>query len=113
MEDGPQFQQVPIDRIDELVPNPRRRLNPNFQRIKASIRAVGVRQPLHLIRRGKRFGLAYGGHSRLRALTELRDETGDARFSTVPALISTNCPRYRADGWPLSRKRHSVEVVIR
>lgn len=77
--------------ITEIQPcehNPRRGENPEYLRIKASIRTEGLEQPLLVTRRPgeTRYRLYAGGDTRLRILHELYAETGDARFADVSCV---------------------------
>ena len=80
---------VDISRIRTYERNPRRSANPDYDRIKASIRADGLGQPLMITQRpGESDYLVHaGGNTRLRILKELFDETGDLRFTAVPCVI--------------------------
>jgi ParB family protein of integrating conjugative element (PFGI_1 class) len=62
--------------------NPRRCPNSEYQRIKASIRAEGLDQPLVVTHRPGDIGymLLAGGNTRLRAMQALFHETSDERF---------------------------------
>ncbi len=83
------WQAVELERIIPYEHNPRRVRNPEYERIKASIRAAGLGQPLVITQRPgeAHFIVHAGGNTRLQILKELFDETGDQRFSTVPCLI--------------------------
>lgn len=80
---------IPVDRIRTYDHNPRRSENPEFLRIKASIRAQGLDQPLVVTQRpGDTDYMTYaGGNTRLRAIKELYAETGDAAFYHLPCLV--------------------------
>ena len=69
--------------------NPRRSKNPEYDRIKDSIRANGLDQPLVVTQRPQAtdYIVHAGGNTRLLVLQELLDETGDARFARVPCLF--------------------------
>lgn len=69
--------------------NPRRAPNTEFDRIKASIRADGLGQPLVVTQRPDEadYIVHAGGNTRLRVLKELFEETGDRRFAAVPCVI--------------------------
>ena len=62
-----------LSEIDEYAHNPRRSLNPEYDRLKASIRVGGMDQPLVVTRRPgeQHHTVAAGGNSRLRILKEL------------------------------------------
>ena len=68
--------------------NPRHGENPEHQRIKASVHAEGLDQPLVVTRRPgeSAYMLQAGGNTRLRILQELYAETGDQRFARVSCL---------------------------
>lgn len=68
--------------------NPRHVDNPEYQRIKASVRAQGLDQPLVVTQRPgeSTYMLQAGGNTRLRVLRELYAETGDERFARVNCL---------------------------
>ena len=76
---------VPISKIDTYQRNPRREQNPNFFKIKESIRNDGLNQPLVISQRtgNERFFIFKGGNTRLAALRELHDETRNRRFEFV------------------------------
>jgi len=80
---------LPIDQIQRYERNPRRSQNPEFDRIKASIRANGLDQPLIITQRPETadYFVHSGGNTRLVALHELYAETGDARFAHVQCLF--------------------------
>lgn len=69
--------------------NPRRCENPEYDRIKASIRASGIDQPLVITQRpgSSDYIVHSGGNTRLLVLKDLYEETGDARFSRVQCLF--------------------------
>ena len=69
--------------------NPRHNQNPEYDRIKDSIRNNGLDQPLVITQRPgvTDYIVHAGGNTRLLILKELFDETGDAQFSQVPCLF--------------------------
>lgn len=69
--------------------NPRHSENPEYDRIKASIRANGLDQPLVITQRpGTTDYIVHsGGNTRLLILKELFEETGDDRFSHVQCVF--------------------------
>lgn len=69
--------------------NPRRSENPEYDRIKASIRISGLDQPLVITQRpgSTDYIVHSGGNTRLLVLKELYEETGDDRFSRVQCLF--------------------------
>ncbi len=78
-----------VSRIHPYEHNPRRAPNTEYDRIKASIRADGLGQPLVVTQRpGEADYIVHaGGNTRLRILKELFQETGDRRFAAVPCVI--------------------------
>ena len=78
-----------VSRIHPYEHNPRRAPNAEYDRIKASIRAAGLGQPLVVTQRpGEPDYIVHaGGNTRLRVLRELFEETGDQRFGEVPCVI--------------------------
>jgi len=85
---------VDITHIQSYERNPRHRRNPEYDRIKDSIRNNGLDQPLVITQRpgAADYIVHAGGNTRLLILKELFDETGDARFSRVPCLFRLwNC----------------------
>ncbi len=80
---------VSIARIHPYERNPRHGRNPEYDRIKASIRASGLDQPLVITQRpGSTVYIVHsGGNTRLLVLKELHAETGDERFSQVQCLF--------------------------
>ena len=85
----PQPMVVPLERIHPYERNPRQGTNPEYDRIKASIRAMGLDQPLTITRRpgAVDYIVHSGGNTRLRALKSLYEETGDDRYATVACLF--------------------------
>ena len=85
------FELVILDvrRIRAYERNPRREPHLQYDRIKASIRAQGLDQPLIVTQRpGETSYLLHaGGNTRLRILRELFDETADRRFGDVPCVV--------------------------
>jgi len=69
--------------------NPRRSENPEYDRIKASIRTSGIDQPLVITQRpgSTDYIVHSGGNTRLLVLKDLYEETGDDRFSRVQCLF--------------------------
>lgn len=78
-----------VSRLHPYEHNPRRAPNAEYARIKASIRADGLGQPLVVTQRPGEvdYIVHAGGNTRLRVLTELFEETGDRRFAEVPCVI--------------------------
>ena len=80
---------VPIERIQPYERNPRHGSNPETDRIKASIRATGLDQPLTITQRpgATEYIVHSGGNTRLRVLKSLYEETGEDRYATVACLF--------------------------
>jgi ParB family protein of integrating conjugative element (PFGI_1 class) len=77
--------ELPLAAIRPYVERPRQQPNSTYERLKASIRAHGLLQPLvvtHLPNQ-PHFTLYAGGNTRLAILQALWDETGDPRFARV------------------------------
>ncbi|MCB1872232.1 MAG: ParB N-terminal domain-containing protein [Gammaproteobacteria bacterium] len=81
----PDLVMLPLTRVRPYEHNPRHGINPEYQRIKASIVAEGMDQPLVVTQRpGESDYIVYaGGNTRLRILQELYEETAEARFRNV------------------------------
>lgn len=77
-----------LDDIELYDRDPRQSPNAEYTRIKASIQAQGIDQPLVVTRRpdAERYLIAAGGNTRLKILRELFAETGDARFGRVACV---------------------------
>ncbi len=80
---------VDIADIQHYEHNPRQGRNPEYDRIKDSIRSQGLDQPLVITRRpGVESYIVYaGGNTRLLVLKELSEETGESRFAHVPCVF--------------------------
>ncbi len=78
-----------IDQIRPYEHNPRHGQNPEYDRIKDSIRSNGLDQPLVITQRpGTTDYIVHsGGNTRLLVLKELYEETGDNLFSQVHCLF--------------------------
>lgn len=78
-----------VRRIKSYERNPRRSENPEYDRIKASIRANGMDQPLVVTCRPGETDhvVGAGGNTRLHILQALYQETGDERFLWVDCLF--------------------------
>ena len=76
---------LPISRVEQYSKNPRRRENPRYNKIKDSIAKDGLNQPLVVTRRPgqENFVIYKGGNTRLRAIKELFDETGDHKYRFI------------------------------
>lgn len=87
--DGLELVSIDIRRIKPYEHNPRRTVNAEYDRIKASIRADGLGQPLVITQRPgeTEYMVHAGGNTRLRILKELFAETGDPRFGVVVCVI--------------------------
>lgn len=87
--DGPTPMRLEVTGIKAYDRNPRRSENPEYDRIKASIRADGMDQPLVITcRPGETdYVVGAGGNTRLHILQALYQETGDARFQWVDCLF--------------------------
>lgn len=80
---------IEVTRIHHYGRNPRRQKNPEYDRIKASIRAGGLDQPLVISQEpgATDYVLHTGGNTRLRILKELYEETGDEQFYWIDCVI--------------------------
>jgi ParB family protein of integrating conjugative element (PFGI_1 class) len=77
--------------LDEIVPfdkDPRQAPNSEYPRIKDSVRAQGIDQPLVVTRRpgAAHYVIAAGGNTRLKILRELFQETNEPRFAHVTCV---------------------------
>lgn len=81
------LERLSIDRIRVYAHNPRRITNPEYDRIKQSIRERGLEQPLIVAESADGYVVSAGGNTRLAILKALRAETGDARFATAECLV--------------------------
>ena len=81
--------QVDVRSIRHYPGNPRRKSNPEYQRIKASIRYAGLDQPLIITQEpGKQdYVLHSGGNTRLQILQELFAETSEVRYRLVDCVF--------------------------
>ena len=80
---------IDLQRIQLYEHNPRHTQNPEYDRIKDSIRNSGLDQPLVITQRPKTadFIVHAGGNTRLAILRELNQEFGDTRFAQIPCLF--------------------------
>jgi ParB family protein of integrating conjugative element (PFGI_1 class) len=80
---------VDIARIQPYEHNPRHGRNPEYDRIKDSIRSHGLDQPLVITQRphAADYIVHTGGNTRLLILKALAEETGDERFSRIPCVF--------------------------
>lgn len=90
---SPVPQMIDISRIQPYEHNPRHGRNPEYDRIRDSIRNTGLDQPLVVTQRpdATDFIVHAGGNTRLIILKELFAETGDPRFAAVPCLLKAWC----------------------
>ena len=90
---SPAPQMIDISRIQPYEHNPRHGRNPEYDRIRDSIRNTGLDQPLVVTQRpdATDFIVHAGGNTRLIILKELFAETGDPRFAAVPCLLKAWC----------------------
>jgi ParB family chromosome partitioning protein len=58
--------------------------DPEMDSLKASIREIGLSNPIRVAKRGERYELIQGWR-RLQAFRALHAQTGEARFATIPA----------------------------
>lgn len=82
--------------LDEIVPfdrDPRQSPNSEYARIKDSIRAQGIDQPLVITRRpgAAHYVIAAGGNTRLKILRELFQETNEPQFAQVTCVYRPWC----------------------
>jgi len=80
---------IDIAQIHAYEHNPRHGRNPEYDRIKDSIRNTGLDQPLVVTRRpgATDYIVHAGGNTRLLILKELFEETADPRYAAVPCLF--------------------------
>jgi len=80
---------VEITCIQPYERNPRHTRNPEYDRIKDSIRSNGLDQPLVITQRpgATDYIVHAGGNTRLVVLKELFDETGDSRYAQVQCVF--------------------------
>ena len=86
-------QMIEISRIQPYEHNPRHGRNPEYDRIRDSIRNTGLDQPLVVTQRPDTtdYIVHAGGNTRLIILKELFAETCDPRYATVPCLFKPWC----------------------
>jgi len=84
---------IEIARIQLYERNPRHTRNPEYDRIKDSIRSHGLDQPLVITQRPQAtdYIVHAGGNTRLLILKELYEETGDERFSRIQCVFKPWC----------------------
>ncbi|MEL7026292.1 MAG: ParB N-terminal domain-containing protein [Pseudomonadota bacterium] len=80
------IEEIPIADVatDKLVRDRTDRRDPEIDELKASIRDVGLSNPIRVETDGDRFQLVQG-YRRLNAYRELFAETGEERFQRIPA----------------------------
>lgn len=81
--------ELTLDQLRTYEHNPRKSINPLFNQIKESIRSRGLDQPPTVTKRPgeKHYIIRSGGNTRLKALKELYDETGDEKFYRIKCLF--------------------------
>jgi ParB family protein of integrating conjugative element (PFGI_1 class) len=91
--DAPSPLIVDVARIQPYERNPRHGRNPEYDRIKDSIRSNGLDQPLVITQRpgAADYIVHAGGNTRLLILKELYEETGDERFSRIQCVFRPWC----------------------
>lgn len=84
--DGGIVARIPIEevRISKLVRDRGTAEDPEFVELKTSIRDLGLSNPIQVEDTGSGYELVQG-FRRLKAFKALLEETGDARFATIPA----------------------------
>lgn len=83
------FYPINIKDIDFYDHNPRKSHEPaQYEELKESIKHKGVLQPVHVTKRSgaTKYILSKGGNTRLKIFLELFQETGDAKFSSIPCI---------------------------
>ncbi len=90
MRDDAEMIVLDISRIHSYEHNPRRSDNPEYDRIKSSIRNNGIDQPLVITQRPQAtdYIVRAGGNTRLKILKELYTETADPHFARAPCIYS-------------------------
>lgn len=80
---------VSIEKIQTYDKNPRKHENESFNEIKESIRLKGLEQPFTITRRPgeDNYIIKAGGNTRLQALKELYEETGDKKFRDIHVIF--------------------------
>lgn len=78
-----------VTQVECFKLDPRRAPNSEYARIRASILASGLEQPLVVSQRpgDEHFVIAAGGNTRLKILHALYAETGEGRFGLVPCVV--------------------------
>ena len=88
----PTHMPVTLDDLEPYDKNPRRRRNPLYDEIKASIRVRGLDDPPDITRRPDAgddapYMMRRGGNTRLAILRELYEETGDRKFFSINCMF--------------------------
>ena len=110
--EGRMVQSLPLDQIessylvrDRLVAD-----DEDMAALRASLSARGQQTPIEVVATGRGgYGLI-SGWRRLTALTQLYKETGNARFSTVLALV--RCPVDAADAYVAMVEENEIRVGL-
>ena len=86
--DAPSPLIVDVARIQPYERNPRHGINPEYDRIKDSIRSNGLDQPLVITQRPEAAGYIVhsGGNTRLLIMKELYEESGNERFAHIQCV---------------------------
>lgn len=76
---------VKIESIQPYDQNPRRAANEKYEEIRESIRDIGLQQQISITKRPNddHYIVRSGGNTRLKALKELYEETGEERFGLI------------------------------
>lgn len=95
---------VDIAHIQPYERNPRKQRNPEYDRIKDSIRSHGLDQPLLITQRpgAADYIVQAGGNTRLLILKELYEETDDERFARIQCVY-----------WPWQRESEVLLAHLR
>jgi ParB family protein of integrating conjugative element (PFGI_1 class) len=90
---------VPLKDLRPFDMNPRITRNPDYEKIKASIRLRGLEHPPHITQRpGELFYIiSSGGNTRLAILNELWQETRDDRYRSVACIFRPWQPEKSVD----------------
>lgn len=81
--------ELTLDQLRSYEHNPRKSINPLYEEIKESIRSRGLDQPPTVTKRPgeKHYIIRNGGNTRLKALKELYEETGNEKFYKIKCLF--------------------------
>jgi ParB family protein of integrating conjugative element (PFGI_1 class) len=101
--------ELPVTDIDYYDHNPRTALNSEFQAIKESIRENLIMSPLVVTKRpgARRYMLAAGGNTRLKAIQELYVETQNPRYAKTTCTYRA----WRSESYVLAG--HLIENEVR